>query len=195
MLKRNSSSNWALYLCQSFPRHTETVFLHPLSSQRTSTQWEFRTALFLLPLLLCRKQRAFSAQTGSSSCKVPTSACFHRCLKIHLHKFGKFEMGLNCKVTVWFVLAIPWKRACVFTCLTLHLWACCERSLSPLFAGNMGCRRCCQRWQRQSRRDWRRSHAYQGPCCGPVRPTDTHRCFRSCLIKHPRTCRHVTLMM
>ncbi len=44
------------YLCQSFPLHTETVFLHPLGSQKTSTQWEFHITLFLLPLLLCREQ-------------------------------------------------------------------------------------------------------------------------------------------
>lgn len=57
--KTRCRSNWAEYLCQSFPRHTETVCLHPLSFQRTSTQWEFHRALFLLLLLLCRKQRAF----------------------------------------------------------------------------------------------------------------------------------------
>lgn len=114
MLKRNSSSNYALYLCQSFPRHIETVFLHPLSSQRTSTQWEFRRALFLWPLLLCRKQRAFTAQTGSNSCKVPTFACFHRYLKINLHKFGKFEMGLNCKVNCLVCFGHPLKAGLRF---------------------------------------------------------------------------------
>lgn len=64
-----------------------------------------------------------------------------------------------------------WKPGQSFTCLMLHLWACCERSLSPLYAGSMGCRRCCQQWQPQSQTGWRRSRVYQGSCYGPRKPS------------------------
>lgn len=62
--------------------------------------------------------------------------------------------------------------AVFFTCLRLHLWACCGRSLSPLCAGSMGCRRCCQQSQPQSQVEWRRSRACPGSCYGPRRPDE-----------------------
>lgn len=61
----------------------------------------------------------------------------------------------------------------LFTCLRLHLWACCGRSLSPQCAGNMGCRRCCRRSRPQSQTGWRRGRVCQEPCDGPGRQTST----------------------
>lgn len=75
-------------------------------------------------------------------------------------------------------------QAVFFTCLKLHLWACCGRSLSPLYAGSMGCRKCCQRSQPQSQVGWRRSHAYQGSCFGPIKPTDKGNKSRPLLQSH-----------
>lgn len=145
MNEMRCSSHQAPYLCQSSPHHTGTVCLHPLGSQRTSTQWEFHRALFLLPLLLCRKQTAFCAHSSFGN----------KCLLMHVSPRLKnssahiWQVQNGCKMqSEWLVCSSRPVKARLwffFTCLALHLWACCERSPSPLFAGNTGCRRRCQR--------------------------------------------------
>lgn len=61
----SNNSEEIMYLYQSFPLRTKTVCLHPLGSQRTSTQWEFHITLFLLLWLLCREynERVFWEST------------------------------------------------------------------------------------------------------------------------------------
>lgn len=92
-----SSWKWTPHLCRSFPLRTETVCLHPWDSQRTSSQWGFHRALFLLPLLLCRKQRTFYDHWSFDSTLVKCLILkVSLCLKIHVHKLSKSEMDLQC---------------------------------------------------------------------------------------------------
>lgn len=107
-------------------------------------------------------------------CVFKCSDTLHKYICVH-KKHCMFDMASTWKTTGSLVLAVMWKPGCIFTCLRLRLWACCGRSLSPLYAGSMGCRRCCQRSQPQSQVGWRRRRAYQGSCYGPRGPTDRQK--------------------